>query len=150
MNLERYALEVGPNLTVFGFTSVGRKGKIVKIVQFQETDNPSVYNLAFGDRNPATGEFDDQVVTDNGDSGKVLATIVAALYAFTEQYPDKWVYATGSTRSRTRFYQMGINKYFDIAEADFDIMGERQEEWERYERNRSYDAFAVHLKTRKL
>ena len=61
-----------------------------------------------------------------------MATIVAAVYAFTAQYPDAWVYATGSTATRTRLYRMGINKYFDIVKEDFDIMGEQQSEWKWY------------------
>lgn len=44
---------------------------------FYETN---LYNLAFGDKNPLTGEIDDKIVTDNGDSEKVLATVVAAVY----------------------------------------------------------------------
>ncbi len=62
-----------------------------------------------------------RIITDNGDSEKVLATVVGAIYMFTEQYPDAWVYAVGSTAARTRLYRMGINKYFDIANQDFNI-----------------------------
>ncbi|MDQ3683876.1 MAG: hypothetical protein M3352_12520, partial [Bacteroidota bacterium] len=85
-------------------------------------------------------------VTDNGDSEKVLATVVAAIYAFAGKYPDAWVYATGSTEARTRLYRSGINKYFDIVQADFDIMGEHQSEWEWYEKGKAYQAFAARRK----
>lgn len=146
MNLERYGLEANSALTTFEFVSVGRKGEVVKVVQFQPTEIPDLYNLAFGDINSDTGGFDDRVVTDNGDSEKVLATVVTAVYAFVEHHPESWVYATASTPARTRLYQMGINKYFDLAESDFEIMGEHQDKWERYERNRKYEAFAVRLK----
>ena len=146
MNLERYALEADPGFTIFEFVSVGCKGEIVKVIQFQQTEIPDLYNLAFGDKKSGTGEFDDRVVTDNGDSKKVLATVVDALYAFIERYPDKWVYATGSTTARTRLYQMGINKYLDMAESDFDIIGECQGTWERYRGNTKYEAFAVRLR----
>jgi hypothetical protein len=146
MKLERYELAAGKNLTTFEFLSEGRKGRIVKIIQFQQMNLENLYNLAFGDKNAETGLLDDLVVTDNGDSEKVLATVVSALYAFTDRYPDAWIYATGSTNSRTRLYRMGINKYYDIVMTDFDIMGESQNEWEVYQFGKDYQVFAVHKK----
>lgn len=150
MKLDRYELIAGRNLTTFEFLSEGSKGKIVKVIQFQKMNIKNLYNLAFGDKNIETGEFDDKIVTDNGDSEKVLATVVAALYAFADRYPTAWVYATGSTLARTRLYRMGINKYFKIVETDFDIMGEHQNEWEWYKYGKDYQAFAVRRKTSKF
>lgn len=146
MKLDRYELKAGRNLTTFEFLSEGRKGKILKVIQFQQMNLPNLYNLAFGDKNLMTEELDDQVVTDNGDYEKVLATVVAAVYASADKHPSVWVYATGSTEARTRLYRMGINKYFDVVEADFDIMGEQQNEWEWYEKGKDYQAFAIHRK----
>jgi len=146
MKLDRYELKAGRNLTTFEFVSEGRKGQIVKVIQFQPMNLENLYNLAFGDRNAETGELDDKVVTDNGDSEKVLATVVAAVYAFADRYPESWVYATGSTASRTRLYRMGINKYLDIVAADFDLLGEHHSEWEAYEFGKDYQAFAVRRK----
>ena len=150
MKLDRYELKAGRNLTTFEFLSEGRKGKIIKIIQFQLMNLPNLYNLAFGDKNSETGELDDLIVTDNGDFEKVLATVTAAIYAFADHYPDAWVYATGSTEARTRLYKMGINKYFDIVEADFNIMGEYKNEWEWYEKGKNYQAFAVQRKFNKF
>lgn len=146
MKLDRYELKAGKKLTTFEFLSEGAKGKVPKLIQFQEMNLPNLYNIAFGDLNSLTGQLDDRIITDNNDSEKILATVVAAIYAFTGQYPDAWIYATGSTASRTRLYRMGINKYFDIVEADFDIMGENQNEWEWYKNGNDYQAFAVHRK----
>jgi hypothetical protein len=146
MQLDRYQLKAGRDFTTFEFLSEGIKGKITKLVQFQQTGLPNLYNLAFGDVNPLTGELDDKIITNNGDSEKVLATVVAAVYAFTARYPNGWVYATGSTVSRTRLYRMGINKYLDVVDQDFDIMGEYQSDWEWYEKGKDYQAFAVHRK----
>lgn len=146
MKLDRYELKAGRNLTTFEFLSEGKKGKIIKVVQFQQMNLPNLYNLAFGDKDLVTGQVQDLAVTDNGDSEKVLATVVAAVYAFAFKYPEAWVYATGSTEARTRLYRMGINKYFDIVQEDFDIMGEDQNEWEWYKKDKDYQAFAVHRK----
>ena len=104
MILDRYEIEAGTNLTTFEFLSEGTKGQILKIIQFQPMNIDNIYNLAFGDKNLETGSIDDKIVTDNGDTEKVLATVVSAIYAFADYYPDSWIYATGSTVSRTRLY----------------------------------------------
>ena len=147
MKLDRYELKAEKNFTTFEFVSEGPKGKIVKAIQFQQTVEANVYNLAFGDLNSLTGRIDDKAVTDNGDTEKVLATVIRAVYLFTEQYANAWVYAIGSTTTRTRLYRIGINKYFDIINEDFDILGEQKSDWEWYEKGKDYRAFAVHRKT---
>ena len=58
MKLERYELKAGRSLTTFEFLSEGRKGKILKVIQFQQMNLPNLYNLAFGDKIPDTGEVD--------------------------------------------------------------------------------------------
>lgn len=146
MKLDRYELSAGQHLTTFEFLSEGPKGKITKVIQFQPMIVSNLYNLAFGDKNPITGELEDKTVTGNGDSEKVLATIVAAIYAFADRYPEAWIYATGSTGARARLYRMAINIYFDVIEKDFEIVGQLENEWELYEKGRDYRAFAVHRK----
>jgi hypothetical protein len=82
MKLGRYNLKSVGNFTVFEFVSEGPLGTIKKIIQFQSTNEPNLFNLAFGDKILKDQEFDDLVVSNNGDSEKVLATLVAALYVF--------------------------------------------------------------------
>jgi len=57
---------------------------------------------------------------------KFWQLFVDSVYAFCDRFPEAWVYATGSTAARTRLNRMGINKYFYIAEADFEIFGQAQ------------------------
>jgi hypothetical protein len=146
MKLDRYELKSSDELFSFDFLSEGPKGKIPKLIHFALVNQHNYYNLAFGDKDANTGEIDDIIITDNGDSEKVLATVVSAVYAFCDKNPEAWIYATGSTAARTRLYRMGINKYFDIVEEDFEIFGESENEWERFEKNKSYQAFVVKLK----
>ncbi len=79
MLLPRYELKSDASLTVFEFTSVGKKGEIPKIVQYSETNLKDFYNLGFGDKDLLTGEVDDKIISDNGDSQKVLATVVGSV-----------------------------------------------------------------------
>lgn len=146
MKLERYELKAEKSLMIFEFVSEGLRGEISKLVQFGETNLKDVYNLAFGDKDQTTGEIDDSIISNNGDSGKVLATVVATVYAFTDKHPEAWVYATGSTKSRTRLYRMGLTKYFlEIAE-DFDLYGQKEGEWENFQKGVEYEAFLAQRK----
>lgn len=147
MKLDRYEFKSGDKLLAYEFLSEGPKGKIQKLIQFSLVNhNKQFFNLAFGDKNPETGEIDDMIITDNGDSEKVLATVVAAVYTFCDKFPQSWIYATGSTEARTRLYKMGINKYLEIVQEDFEIFGLIQNEWERFLKGKSYQAFIVQRK----
>jgi hypothetical protein len=146
MKQDKYELRSGEQLEVFEFVSVGTKGKIPKIVQYTLTNYKDLYNLGFGDKNIETGEIDDTVISNNGDSEKVLASVVATLYAFIDKHKEAMVYATGSTKSRTRLYRMGITKYLDEIKEDFDIFGELESGWEEFRKDVEYEAFLVKLK----
>lgn len=124
MNLTKYPLASSDKMMTFEFASEGNKGLIHKLVKFQPTNLKGVYNLAFGDKDSETGEIDDEVISNNGDGEKVLATISASVYAFTDKYPTAWVYATGSTKARTRLYRMGVSRFYEEANKDFEILGE--------------------------
>ncbi|OFX45768.1 MAG: hypothetical protein A2046_07310 [Bacteroidetes bacterium GWA2_30_7] len=146
MKQPKYQLKAEQDLAIFEFISEGPKGKIPKLIEFKETNLNGFYNLAFGDKDETTGKIDDKVVTNNDDTEKVLATVVAAVYAFTDKYPDAWVYATGSSASRTRLYRMGITKYLEQVQNDFHIFGELDENWILFEKGINYEGFVVQRK----
>jgi hypothetical protein len=146
MKLPKYPLASSDRLMTFEFISEGSRGLIHKLVQYQPTNLKDVYNLAFGDKDSTTGNIDDTVISNNGDSEKVLATVVASVYAFTDKYPDVWIYATGSTKSRTRLYRMGITKFFSEVEDVFEVLGERNDDWEKFRKNVEYEGFLVRRK----
>ena len=146
MRLPRYELKAEKSLMVFEFISEGLQGQIPKLIKFSETTLKGFFNLAFGDKDFKTGEIDDTVVSNNGDSEKVLATVVSAVYSFTNKEKNVWVYATGSTKARTRLYRMGISKYFDEVKSDFHIYGLKDGEWEEFEKGVEYSAFVVRRK----
>ena len=121
MKIEKYQILAGEKLEVFEFVSVGIRGKITKIVQFTPTNYKDLYNLGFGDKKGKNGLIDDTIVSNNGDSEKVLATVVSILFVFLENNKKAMVYVSGSTESRTRLYRMGISKYFSEVKDNFDI-----------------------------
>ena len=146
MNQQKYQLKADEILSTYEFLSEGLKGKIVKLIQFTATNYHDVFNLAFGDKDAKTGQIDDKVISNNGDSEMVLATVVSAIYAFTDKHPDCWIYATGSTKSRTRLYRMGITKYMKEVKQDFEIFGEINKAWESFVKEIDYESFLVKRK----
>ena len=146
MRLPKYRLKAEKSLMVFEFISQGPKGEIPKLVKYSETNLKDMYNLAFGDKDSKTGNINDTVISNNGDSDMVLATVVSTVYAFTDKYPDSWVFAIGSTKSRTRLYRMGITKYISEIKKDFQVYGLREDELEKFEKEVEYEAFLVKRK----
>ena len=102
------------------------------------------YNLAFGDYDAVTDSINDKIITNNGDSQKVLATVASTVYAFTGKYPNAWVFATGSNEARTRLYRMGITNNLEELKKDFYVFGLRNdEEFEPFIVGEDYLGFLV-------
>jgi hypothetical protein len=146
MNIQKYPLKAESNFVRFEFISEGPKGLILKLIEFQETNNPEVFNLAFGDIDHSNNEIDDLKVSDNGDAEKVLATVVAALHVFFDYHPNVFVFITGSTKARTRLYRMGISKYFDELNSEYTIYGLLNNEFEGFKFGNPYDGFLTQKK----
>ena len=82
-------------------------------------------------------------MSNNGDSKKVLATVAATLYKFTDEYPDAVIAATGSSLARTRLYRIAISNALHQINIDFSILGYLDDEWELFKPNRNYTAFLI-------
>lgn len=143
MKHEKYQLESDKNLLLFEFTSIGPKGRIKKIVQYTETNLKDYYNLGFGDKDEMTGELNDLVITNNGDSQQVLSSVASSVYAFTRRYPDAWIYAKGSTKVRTRLYRIGITNNLIEIKKDFEVYGLKNEQWQSFRKGTEYKAFLI-------
>ena len=145
MHLPRYEYKTNTGFLDYEFITEGPKGKIKKVVRYTQIDD-FVFNLAFGDLDEVTGEINDAAVTNNDDSRKVLATVAATVYDFTNQYPGSLVVAKGVTQSRTRLYRMGITNYRKEINADFEIYGLKDKTWEEFTERRDYEAFLIRRK----
>lgn len=150
MKIEKYQLKSESTLTTFEFISEGPKGLIRKRIEFQITTDPRLFNLAFGDKNPVTGEIDDKIVSNNADSEKVLATVVGAVYAFSDKYQNTFIYAKGSTKARTRLYRMGISKYYEELIRDFYLYGQVGDDFYPFQIGMECDGFLTQRKLSNL
>ena len=146
MKYPKYIYYSEKDLLLFEFESEGPKGKIKKIVEFSQTSVKEVYNLAFGDLDAATSQINDKIITNNGDSLKVLATVASTVYAFTSKYPNAYVFATGSTSVRTRLYRMGLTNNLVEISADFKVFGLKNDTWEEFVVGEDYEAFMIKRK----
>jgi hypothetical protein len=143
----RYDVKTSPDVESFEFDSIGPKGTVRKVVRYSEINIRNFYNLGFGDKDPTTDFISDLTVTNNNDSQKVLATVAATLYAFTDTHVGAIIIATGSTEARTRLYRMGITNNLKEIEQDFEVLGlNANTEWEPFRKNITYGAFLIRRK----
>ncbi len=130
----------------FGFISVGRKGKIIKVVQYSPTGIPNVYNLGFGDKDLKRVKYLTLLFLIMETVQMVLATVAGTVIKFTEKHPLSQVIAVGVSKSRTRLYQIGISNNFEEINKTFHIYGYTHVKWELFVKGRNYDAFLVKKK----
>ena len=161
MQIEKYKTESTVDNLIYTFESVGEK-VIQKMVVYTKIENPEdigltfdsiVYNLGFGDWNQETGDLDDQIISKNGDTEKVLATVAETVNKFWMLYPNASIFFIGSVPKgekprRTRLYQMKINRYFSKINSLVDIGGYNYEgrKWENFVKNENYMAFLISRK----
>lgn len=129
----------------FEFFSEGPRGKIKKTIVYTRI-GPGLYNLAFGDWNKEMQALDDSNRTNNGDRDMVLATVAHTALDFFKLFPKAKLFIEGSTYSRTRLYQMGINANFAEITEKFEIQGFVDESWEPFIHGCNYEAFLISMK----
>lgn len=120
MKLESYELSVEDN--IFLFFSVGRNGVLPKVIVFEPIAE-NIFNLAFGDLNIETGEISDKSISNNGDTKKIMATVVKSIAIFLDKYPNAQVNFIGSTPSRTKLYLRIIVNYSQDFQNKYLIFG---------------------------
>ncbi len=143
MNEPSYPFSRVDDRFVFEFDSISDTKVVRKLVEFRLLDAQIVlYNLALVDILP-DGTASDLSVSNNQDMPKVLATVFRALLYFFERNSQAKVLIQGSTKSRTRLYQMVIVKYLAEIEHKFSIWGFIEEDFETFVRGKNYDGFII-------
>ncbi|WP_353721835.1 hypothetical protein [Dyadobacter sp. 676] len=104
---------------------------------------PGIYNLALLDFDLVTQDYVDDSITDNGDMPEVLATVMAVFLDHLSQFPRSGIIITGNRPSRTRLYQIAINKTGDDVKRQLKILGYQRSKWRIFEPNQSYESFLI-------
>ena len=148
MNLERYEYKSSPDHKEYIFFSEGPKGRIKKIVRLQQIARAAnMFNLVFGDAVEDGDVVDDRIISNNRDADKILATVASIVLEFTEYFPGAYIHAKGRTPSRTRLYQMAINRKFPSIALMFDILGfTERHELEPFAKGTNYLCLVVQRK----
>lgn len=146
MNLERYPVKADDDFKQFEFFSEGPKGRIKKVIKFQEVGNSGLFNLAFGDLDENSDNLISRSRTNNGDRDKVLATVASAVFEFMLVYSGAVISAKGETKAKTRLYQMGISKHLSELTLRYIIYGKLANRWEMFQKGKNYEAFALEKK----
>ena len=136
-------MEMFDNFKRFEFFSQGPKGKIRKVVKFQQFDSENIYNLAFGDLDEISGIIDFDSRSNNSDRDKVMATVAATVYEFMAVYSNAVVFVEGGTDAKTRLYQMGISKHLSEINLRYVIRGWNGNRWEPFEKGKNYESFSL-------
>lgn len=143
MTQDRYPYNAASSFFDFEFESIGPKGRIRKIATFIQIKQ-NIYSFGFGDLDERTGEISDTVISNNGDGPKVLNTVGAIIFDFTTVFPEASIYVEGSTPSRTRWYQMNLNAFYEEINNSFQLYGNRNNKWETFRSGVNYMAFIGH------
>ena len=109
-----------PDLSVFQFISEGPRGRITKQIRFSLLVNPRIYDLELGDVNEYGG-FDRTTVSNNGDRGRILATVIQAIEVYTESYPTRSIRIRSHSAERSRLFRIAIGANLRQLSASFTI-----------------------------
>lgn len=158
MQIEKYRTETESNRLSYSFYSVGEK-TIKKIVEYTKLPkywmianglpiDADVYNLALGDENIDADDFSDQIISNNGDMDKVLATVADTAFNFWEYYPNALIFFEGSQPEgqehlRTYLYRKKMERFFDKISSVADIYGRLDDELEYFTKGKNYNAFLI-------
>lgn len=97
-NVETYPLEEDEEKKKFSFQSIGKED-IIKTVEYtflQDFGIGGLYNLGFGDFDPATGLVDDDDNSNNDDIYTVLGTVLSTVPKFFADNPYDTITVQGS------------------------------------------------------
>jgi hypothetical protein len=148
MDLDRYPFTASEDLPEFHFTSKGPNGNIKKIIRFYKMRSygSNTYNLSLVDSSERGNLTSDVMKSNNKDTEKILATTALCIILFFKRYPFAILIASGSTASRTRLYQIGINKHWDAISQLFTVEGLLNGRWKPFQAGKNYKAFLLYKK----
>lgn len=152
MNFEHYSIIPDSSNLSYKFQSIVPKGIIKKVVTFRKiiSSNENYYNLSFGDWDEKRGKADDRITSNNNDTRVVLFTLAKIILLFSAQFPHTHILIIGSTRSRTRLYQMAIARNIIEIETLFHLQGLKNGIWEIFKPGINFDAFLIKSREIKL
>jgi hypothetical protein len=116
MNKESYVVKKGQIISSYEFFSEGPRGKIRKVIAYQEIPGDElIFNLAFGDINEM-GEIDDLAISNNSDARKILITVAKTAIEKSSKTKSKKDFSEMNFEERAAFYAESL--YFKKKKED--------------------------------
>jgi hypothetical protein len=140
---EHYPVLPFANGNVYYFISDGEKGKLPMVVMFEEYE-ANLYNLAFGVWEG--GGMNDKTLTGNKDVYKVISTVAATVFKFTQSNPNAMIEILGVDEKRQRLYNLIFQRYFHDIEPYFHVSGFFMGFQMPYQPNYYFDKFVIQRK----
>ena len=140
-----YSFSRSSDFKSFEFISSGKKGDVLKRVQFIPTETPHTFNLGLGDVDPSVNIFE-TITTDNGDTRKLLNTINKIVLEFLKTNQLYQVIIKGTTPARNRLFKMHISSNIDSLTDQFIVFGYSGGIWEKFKKGHSYTIFLIRHK----
>lgn len=145
--LEHYEITAFDADFTYTFYSIGKKGKILKIVRFLSVNDTNDYfQFGFGDYDETRGLIDDKIVSNNGDTAMILTTLGTIIENFTTKFPNAWIYAKGNTEVKTRFYKIALSQNLTLIQQDYLLFGRISGLWKPFAPNQPYTDFLLKRK----
>jgi len=141
---ETYEFTDVENGREFIFISVGKNGKILKQVVFEEI-SIGIYNLGFGDR--IDGQIEDSVISNNNDLLKIMNTVGAIIYDFFDLNPTCSIEITPVDEKRARLYHTIFKRRIQEINRIFVLEGyDSSYQWSEFKVGMSYQRFKLKKK----
>lgn len=149
MEKPTYIFQASENHQYYFFESVGTR-TIQKVVIYQSfEDSQDIVELAFGNLK-SDYSIDVYAVDDNEDMPLVISTVISTIFDYLEYFPEKIIYFTGSTPSRTRLYRAAITKSIQNIEPNYQVLGLKDDDnIEIFNKNQTYKSFLISRKNEK-
>ena len=145
--LQAYPLEHSEDKLRYRFISKGESGHIVKLVRYEPMGERD-WNLAFGDANSDESDFDDKIISNNGDMRQIIQTLFLTGLVFTEAYPNRRIFVEPVDAKRGLLYNRVFKDKQVEIEAFFYIKGKLpKRKAEKYNPLKIYRSFIL---TRKI
>lgn len=144
--IDHYEITKSVENYTYEFESIGKRGKIRKIVKFIRVGTLEYFHFGFGDLDENTGNVDDTIVSNNGDTTLILATLGEIIANFLNEFPNAWVYAKGNTNTRNRLYRIILSQNISIIQEKYQLLGFLKGVWKPYKLNQPYTAFLIKIK----
>jgi hypothetical protein len=151
MNIESYDIDCCNDTKEYSFESTGPKDSVKKKVCFVQSKINGFFYLTYGDYDIESGSINENSVTNNYDTQKIINTVAKVVFIFLQSHPKCFVQFSWRDKVRRRLFTSWIARNGSLLDKYFVIYGERHNErWERYCKNVRYTAIFVKIKVDKL